>query len=323
MQILLAGGAGFVGSNLAEALLEKGHNVIVVDSLEKGKIENIKEHIGKKNFTFIKQDIRNLKYDGKVDVIVNLVASKIPRYSSALKTLTLNVETGKYLLDMAKDKNARYILISTSDVYGKSKDFPLKEDGDLVLGPTTSRRWAYAISKIYNEHLTFAYMDEYKIKTSILRYFGIYGPKMHLNWWGGPVGVFIDAIYNDKPVEIHGDGMQKRSFIFIEDVKDATLKVIEREDLNGEVINIGTYEEISILELAKLIGKLLGRKPKLKFIPYKNFTQNYEDPKRRVGSIEKAKKLLSFEPKYSLREGLLKTIAWYKKTKGAEKWSNT
>ncbi len=321
MRILLAGGAGFVGSHLVDVLLEGGHEIIVVDTLEKGRLENIKHHIGKKNFTFIKQDIRTFTYDGELDTIVNLVASKIPRYSSGLKTLTLNVDVGRYLLNMAREKHARYILISTSDVYGKSKDFPFREDGDLVLGPSTSRRWTYAVSKIYNEHLTFAYIDEYNINATILRYFGIYGPRQYLNWWGGPIGVFIDAIYNDKEVEIHGDGKQKRSFIYIEDVKNATLKVIEREDLNGEIINIGTEEEISILELAALIGELLRKKPTLRFIPYEHFSPNYEDPKRRIGSIEKAKRLLSFEPGFTLKEGLKKTIEWYEKTRSDKKWS--
>ena len=315
MQILLAGGAGFVGSHLTDALIHKGHDVIVVDNLEKGRLENIAHHIGKENFEFIKKDIREFNEEIKPDVIVNLVASKIPRYSSGLKTLTLNVEVGRYLLELAKKSHARYILISTSDVYGKSKDFPLKEDGDLVLGPTTSRRWTYAVSKIYNEHLALAYMDEYGTYVSILRYFGIYGPRQHLNWWGGPIGVFIDAIYNGREVEIHGDGSQKRSFIFIEDVVKATVNVIERNDLKGEIINIGTNEEISILELARLIGMLLDTNIKPKFIPYKNFSPNYEDPKRRIGSIEKAQSLLNFKPEFNLKKGLEKTIAWYKKLK--------
>lgn len=312
MQILLAGGAGFVGSHIADALIKKEHEVIVVDNLEKGKLENLAHNIGKANFRFIKKDIRELKDNIKPDVIVNLVASKIPRYSSGLKTLTLNIEVGRHLLEMAKKTGARYILISTSDVYGKSNDFPLKEDGDLVLGPSTSRRWAYAVSKIYNEHLSFAYMDEFGTYISILRYFGIYGPRQYLNWWGGPVGVFIDAIYRGKEVEIHGNGTQKRSFIFIEDVVKATVKVIERNDLRGEVLNIGTEEEISILDLADLIGELLDTKPIFKFIPYKNFTSNYEDPQRRIGSIEKARKLIGFEPKYSIRDGLKETIKWFK-----------
>ncbi len=315
MQILLAGGAGFVGSHLTDALVDKGHDVIVVDNLEKGKMENIAHHIGKRNFRFIKKDILKFNENIKPDVIVNLVASKIPRYSSGFKTLTMNIEAGKYLLELARKANSRYILISTSDVYGKSTDFPLREDGDLVLGPTSSRRWAYAVSKIYNEHLAFAYMDEFGTYISILRYFGIFGPRQHLNWWGGPIGVFIDSIYHGKEVEIHGDGKQKRSFIFIEDVVNATACVIERDDLGGEIINIGTEEEISIIDLAHLIGELLDTSVKIKFIPYENFSPNYEDPKRRVGSIEKARKLLNFTPRYDLREGLKKTINWYKNIK--------
>ncbi len=316
MQILLAGGAGFVGSHIADKLIEKGHEVLVVDNLEKGSIENIQHNIGKSGFKFIKSDIRDIfELEEKPDVIVNLIASKIPRYSSGFNTLTLNVEVARHLLDLTKKYNSRHVLISTSDVYGKSTDFPLREDGDLVLGPSTSRRWAYAVSKIYNEHLALSYMDEFNVYVTILRYFGIYGPRQHLNWWGGPVGVFIDAIYNDREVEIHGSGKQKRSFIYIDDVVEATLKVIESTSLNGEIINIGTEEEISILELAKKIALLMDKQPAFKFVPYESFTKNYEDPMRRVGDITKAKKMLGFEPKINLEEGLKKTIKWYRALK--------
>ncbi len=316
MQILLAGGAGFVGSHMADALLSKGHKVMVVDNLEKGRIENIQHNLGNKRFQFIKEDIRNIhEFSSIPNVIVNLVASKIPRYTSGLKTLTLNVEVGKHLLNLSKRYRARYILISTSDVYGKSTNFPLKEDGDLVLGPSTSRRWCYAVSKIYNEHLALSYMDEFNLYTTILRYFGIYGPRQHLNWWGGPIGVFIDALYKDSEIEIHGDGMQKRSFIYIDDVVSATTEVIESENLKGEIINIGTEEEISIIDLAKMIAKTMEKTPKFKFIPYESFSKNYEDPKRRIGDISKARRLLGFSPRVTLLEGLNKTIEWYKKQK--------
>ena len=316
MQILLAGGAGFVGSHLADALLERGHEVIVVDNLEKGTISNIQHNIGRDNFKFIKSDIRDItQLVEKPDVIVNLVASKIPRYSSGYKTLTLNVEVAKHLLDLSKKYRSRHILISTSDVYGKSTDFPLKETGDLVLGPSTSRRWCYAASKIYNEHLALSYMDEFGVYTTILRYFGIYGPRQHLNWWGGPIGVFIDALYHGNRIEIHGTGEQKRSFIYIDDVVKATVKVIESSNLNGEIINIGTEEEISIIELAKKIALLMDKKPEFKFISYESFSKNYEDPQRRIGDIRKAKKLLGFSPEITLDEGLKRTIKWYKDQK--------
>ncbi len=319
MQILLAGGAGFVGSHLADALLNKGYEVLVIDNLEKGSIINIQHNIGKHGFKFIKSDIMEItELKEKPDVIVNLIASKIPRYSSGYITLTKNIEVERHLLELSRKYNSRHILISTSDVYGKSTDFPLREDGDLVLGPSTSRRWCYAVSKIYNEHLSLSYMDEFGVYVTILRYFGIYGPRQHLNWWGGPVGVFIDALYNGNKVEIHGTGKQKRSFIYIDDVVKATVKVIESSNLNGEIINIGTEEEISILELARKIALLMDKQAEFKFVPYENFSKNYEDPQRRVGDIKKAQKFLGFKPEITLEEGLKKTIKWYKEQKRSE-----
>jgi UDP-glucose 4-epimerase len=198
---------------------------------------------------------------------------------------------------------------------------PFREDGDLVLGPSTSRRWAYAVSKLFDEHLAFAYQDEYNLEIVILRYFGTYGERQYLNWWGGPQGVFLEAIFKGQPLEIHGDGSQTRSFIYVKDAAEATVRAVEKKEAIGEIINIGTEEEISILDLAKLMHKLSGVNTALqiKYVPYSSFSKNYEEVKRRVPCIEKMKKILGYQPRVGLKEGLKKLIDWYKTNKLANR----
>ncbi|MEO0140016.1 MAG: NAD-dependent epimerase/dehydratase family protein [candidate division WOR-3 bacterium] len=319
MRITVLGGAGFIGSHLVDVLMRSGHETLVIDNLSKGRRENIAGHEGEKGFAFYQEDVLNrerlFELVPETEAVVHLVAHKIPRYESALKTLTLNTRATINALDLAKERGARFILASTSDVYGKSPDQPFREDGDLVLGPSVSRRWAYAVSKIYDEHLTIAYGDEFGLDYVILRYFGTYGPRQYLNWWGGPQGVFLDAIFKGKEIELHGDGKQTRCFIYVEEAAEATLRAITTPEAGGEIINIGNPEEISIADLARLMHRLSGLRgePRMRFVPYSSFTKNYEDPRRRVPDISKMKGILGYEPKISLVEGLERTIAWYRK----------
>lgn len=321
MKVLVTGGAGFIGSHVCDILLDRGYEVICIDNLSSGSIENIKHNLGNSKFIFKKIDIldREMLFNAvdKVDVIIHLAAFKIPRYSSSYKTLLINTQGTKNVLDLAVLKGAKVILGSTSDVYGKNPNLPFREDSDLVLGPSTSRRWAYAVSKLFDEHLAFAYQDEFNLEIVILRYFGTYGERQYLNWWGGPQGVFLEAIFKDQPVEIHGDGSQTRCFIYIKDAVEATIRAIERKEAVGEIINIGTEEEVSILELAKLLHKLAGvsTELKIKYVPYSSFSKNYEDVKRRVPCIEKMKNILEYQPKVNLEEGLKRLIKWYKDNK--------
>jgi UDP-glucose 4-epimerase len=315
-KILITGVAGFIGSNLLPALLKKGHEVIGVDNLSQGFLRNIEPYM--KDFRFEQLDIRDkdalAPLIQKVDIVAHLAAYKIPRYGNAYDTLMVNSQGTLNILESIADRNIKMFFTSTSDVYGKNPTLPFSEESDLVLGPTNIKRWAYAASKIFDEHLLFAFREKHKVPISIIRYFGGYGPNQNPTWWGGPQSVFIDAILTGKPMEIHGDGKQTRSFTYISDHVDGTMKVIGSEKAIGEVFNIGNTREISIIDLAKLLWKVAGQngKPPLKFVPYKSFSGKYEDVMRRIPDISKAKKFLGFDPKVGLEEGLKITYEWQK-----------
>lgn len=316
LTIGVTGAAGFIGSHLCERLLAEKFKVIAVDNLSKGSMDNIKSLITNKNFSFKKLDITNSEevqiVFRDVKVIVHLAAAKIPRYGGRYLTLTTNTKGTENLLEVAKKNKAKFVFISTSDVYGKNTKLPFSEESNLVLGSPEVARWSYAASKIFDEHLCFAFWEEYKVPFVILRLFGVFGPKQHRSWWGGPQSLFIDQIITDKPIEIHGTGSQTRSFTYIDDVTDAIIKALESKSAIGQIINIGSKSEISILQFARLISTVLNKRLKIKKVTYSSFTgKRYEDIIRRVPDIKKAKSLLNWSPKTSLKSGLVQTIQWY------------
>jgi len=204
-------------------------------------------------------------------------------------------------------------------VYGKSTALPFREDGDCLVGPSTSRRWAYAASKLAIEHMALAYQIEYGVPVSLLRYFGTYGERQYLDWWGGPQGVFLRAIDEGRPIEVHGDGRQTRCFIHVTDLALGTALAAEKDEANGEIFNIGTDEEVSIHELALLMHELSGAggTASVELIPYESFSGSYEDVRRRVPDLTKSRELLGFEPRVPLRDGLTRLWTWYRSPEGA------
>ena len=317
-KVFITGVAGFIGSNLAKALLARGYVVTGLDNLAQGFKRNIKTIVGDKNFKFIKGDVRSHRMVDRLmedkDCVVHLAAYKIPRYGNAMDTLMTNSRGVRTILESARRNKVKVLFASTSDVYGKSDRLPFQEDGDLVLGHSRIKRWAYAVSKLFDEHLCFAYEEKYGLKVCVLRFFGSYGPNQNLTWWGGPQSVFIGKALNNKTMEIHGDGMQTRSFTYIDDTVEGIIRAMESKKAVGEIFNIGNNREITILDLAKLVWRLVreDKKPKLKFIPYSRFSEKYEDVMKRVPKIDKAREMLGFVPEIGLEEGLLKTIAWQK-----------
>ena len=322
MKIIITGAAGFIGSNLSIALVKKGHNVIGIDNLSYGLKRNLESLKNEPLFEFVLGDIANplILKDHHADIIVHLASQKIPRYTNALRTLDENYLMLRNIVQKCILDRSKIIFASTSDVYGKNEKIPFNEDSDLVLGSTTIKRWAYASSKIYGEQYIIANSDEYDLKYTIGRFFGSYGPNHNLTWWGGPQSGFITKAFNNEEIEIHGDGKQTRTFTYVEDTVSALVDFVENPKSDNEIFNTGSNpeEEISILGLAELIWKLVNGKdsyPKLKYIPYSTFGK-YEDVMRRVPDISKLKDFFGFEPKYSLKEGLLKTIDWQRKILG-------
>lgn len=315
MRILVTGVAGFIGSNLTSALLDRGHSVVGVDNLSQGELLNMAGFSEHPAYEFHKEDIRERDAMRRLatgcDVIVHLAAYKIPRYSDALDTLRTNGSGSESMLDAALAVGAKFVAASTSDVYGKNPNVPFSEDSNLVIGNPDVKRWAYAISKMFEEQLMFAYRDRHGLRVVALRFFGGYGPNQNLTWWGGPQSVFIDAALDDKELELHGDGSQTRSFTYVSDHVDGIVRCIEMAEANDKVFNLGNTREISIAGLAQLIWTMVrpNQAPKIKLRPYESFGK-YEDVMRRVPDITRARTLLGFEPKVDLEDGLRRTIRW-------------
>jgi UDP-glucose 4-epimerase len=321
--ILVTGAAGFIGSHLTEFLIQKGDRVIGLDNLSYGVLQNLSSILGHSQFEFIQGDVRDMELllglGSRVDAIIHLAAFKIPRYGNALETLEVNVKGIENVLEVSQKVGCQVVFASTSDVYGKNPNLPYSENSDFYMGPPQIQRWSYAISKMLGEHLCFIYSKEYNVQMTILRYFGSYGPRQNLTWWGGPQSVFIDCALKNRPMPIHGDGLQTRSFTYIRDTIEGSFQALEKREAIGKVINIGNVEEITILQLGEKIWKLVRgpEKPQIEFIPYRQFPGRYEDVRRRVPDIRLAKEILGFTPRTSIDEGLIPTIEWQRSvTKG-------
>jgi UDP-glucose 4-epimerase len=323
-KFLITGAAGFLGANLVERVVGDGHSVLAMDNLSMGKLANLEGLLGRPGVEFLQADVTQAsafeKVAGDFDVIVHLAAFKIPRYGKAIDTLKINYQGTENALEYARRTGCKAVLASTSDVYGRNPKLPFSEEGsDSVIGSSKSPRWAYAVSKLFDEHLGLAYADAYGFPVTILRFFGSYGPRQHLSWWAGPQSVFIDCVLNDKPIPVHGDGMQTRSFTYVTDTVEGIYQSMIRDQANGEIINIGNTQEITILELAKKIKRLSGTPGELKidFTPYASFSgKKYEDVMRRVPDVSLCEKLLGVKAKVDIDDGLARTIEWQRRVTG-------
>jgi UDP-glucose 4-epimerase len=314
----ITGVAGFIGSHLADRLIADGVEVVGVDDLSRGAMTNLELCIEDPRFQFERLDCtrRNelrAAFDG-CDAIVHLAAQKIPRYGGALMTLEANVAGVHAAAHAALSLDADLVVASTSDVYGNAQP-PFKEDSNLVLGPSTTRRWAYAVSKLFDEHVCLALAEERGLKVSILRFFGSYGPRNHPSWWGGPQAAFIETLLDGQSIEIHGDGQQVRTFTFVADTVEGIVRTLRTSEARGEVINIGGDHPTTILELAEHVHVAVGlpRYPlRAQFVPYSALPGNYQDVRLRVPDTTKARTLLGFTAKVPLDPGLARTVEWHR-----------
>jgi len=316
--ILMTGVAGFLGSNLLQRLISEGHKVVGIDNLSMGHTSNFGDAADSENFRFIEADaMYKSTFDDikdEIDVAVHLAAFKIPRYGNAIDTLKINYGCTENILEFCRERQIKCVLASTSDVYGNNPDVPFSEEHTKhVIGNSKSPRWSYAVSKLFDEHLALAYQDSYGFPVTLLRFFGSYGPNQALSWWGGPPPVFINSVLNDEIIPIHGDGMQTRSFTYVEDTVNGIFESIMRDEANGEILNIGGSEEITILELAKRVKQASGTPGELKYelVPYESFSgKKYEDVMRRVPDTTFSEKILGVKARIGVDEGLKRTIAW-------------
>jgi UDP-glucose 4-epimerase len=316
-KIGVTGAAGFIGSHLCKRLLAEGYDVVGVDNLAMGSIVNLEGCLEDGAFSFERLDCTDrralLRAFRGCDAIAHLAAYKIPRYDGALLTLESNVAGVHAACSVGLAIDADVILTSTSDVYGNAPA-PLVEDGPVVLGPPTTRRWAYATSKLYDEHIALALAEERGLRTTILRLFNVYGPYNHMSWWGGPVVTFPEALLAGEYVEIHGDGQQVRTFTYVRDTVDGIVRALRTPESRGEVINIGAASPVTILELAALIQAQLGIDGPLRarFLPYEALPGKYQDVRHRIPDTSKAKRVLGFEAQVSLEDGLAETLKWHR-----------
>jgi len=310
-KILVAGGAGFIGSHLCEALVNKNYSVICVDNLGTGKLENLKNIIKNKNFKFIKHDIRQpLKLNEKLDFIFHLASYASPPYYQkySIDTLMTNSLGTFNILELAKKNKARFLITSTSEVYGDPKIHPQKETYWGNVNPVGVRS-CYDEAKRFAESLTMEYMRKFKLDIRIVRIFNTYGPRLQKDD-GRVISNFIYQALNNLPLTIYGDGSQTRSFCYVSDMVEGLLKMMFTEKAKNEIINLGNPGEFTIKEAAFLIKELTGSKSK---IVYKKLPE--DDPTRRRPDITKAKKILNWQPKINLKQGLIETINWFKNEK--------
>lgn len=303
---LITGGAGFIGSHLADRLLGHENEVTIIDNLSTGSIGNIDHLKGRNGFNYVIDTVMNrpvlAELVDRCDYIVHLAAAVGVKLivESPVHTIETNVGGTEIVIELANKKKKPVLIASTSEVYGKAAKTPFSEEDDLVLGPTSRGRWAYACSKLLDEFLALAYYREKKLPVVIARLFNTVGPRQ-TGRYGMVLPTFVQQALSGRPITVYGDGNQSRCFGFVGDIVWALEQLITREEAYGQVFNIGSQEEISIGNLAKKIKAQLGSESDIVFIPYDEaYDTGFEDMPRRIPDIAKVQRLTGFEPKTSL-----------------------
>jgi UDP-glucose 4-epimerase len=310
MRALVTGGAGFIGSHLAERLLKDGNKVAVIDNLSTGSLENIVNCKNYTGFEFVAGDVRNTELIEPLieqsDMIFHLAAAVGVRLiaEDPVHTIETNIGGTEIVLNIANKFGRKILIASSSEVYGKSEAVPFHEDDDIVLGSTCLSRWSYACSKAVDEFLGLAFHQQYGLDVVIGRFFNTIGPKQ-TGQYGMVVPRFVQMALENQTLQIYGTGRQTRCFCYVADLVDAITGLMNCERATGQVYNIGTNEEISIEELADKIIRITGSKSKKEFVPYEvAYGRPIEDMMRRVPSVERISKTIGWEPKTSLDETL-------------------
>ena len=305
---LVTGGAGFIGSHLAEALLERNNRVIVVDDLSTGRLQNVAHLMKDPRLEFVQGSVldRSIMRDlvERATAIYHLAAvvGVELAIASAVRTAQVNFLGTEVVLELAAQRRKPVLITSTSEVYGKSQDLPFREDGDLVLGPTNRGRWAYACSKALDEFLALGYHHERRLPVVIVRLFNTVGPRQS-DRYGMVLPRFVRQALCGQPITVYGSGRQSRCFAYVGDIVSAIVPLILKKDAYGSVFNIGSQDEISIGELAALVKRRLGSDSEISFTPYSSaYDERYEDMPRRMPDIERIRAMVGFEPRLRLEE---------------------
>jgi len=313
LRVLITGGAGFIGSHLADAYLERGDEVLVIDDLSTGTIENIRHLKSNPKFHYTIDSVHNQPVTAELvdqsDVVVHLAAAVGVKLivESPVRTIETNVRGTEVILALANKKQKRVMIASTSEVYGLSADVPFREDGNLVMGATTKGRWSYACSKAIDEFLALAYWREKKLPTTIVRLFNTVGPRQ-TGRYGMVIPTFVRQALAGRPITVYGNGKQTRCFGYVGDVVGALIKLMDRPDSVGQVYNIGSSEEISILQLAEKVKELTNSESEIVLVPYDEaYEEGFEDMPRRVPDTTKINQLVGFRAEMTL-EGILKSV---------------
>jgi nucleoside-diphosphate-sugar epimerase len=308
MRILITGGAGFIGSHLAEALLGDGHEVFALDDLSTGSIDNIAHLKGRPAFHYTIDSVFNeplvAEMVDRADVVFHMAAAVGVKLivEKPVHTIETNVHGTEVILKHAAKKKKLVFIASTSEVYGKSTQVPFREDSDLVMGATTRHRWAYACSKALDEFLALAYWKEQRLPVIVMRFFNTVGPRQ-TGQYGMVVPTFVRQALQGEPITVFGDGTQQRSFTYVGDVVDALLKLMVTPGAIGQVYNVGNTEEVTIRVLAERIKAKTGSRSEIVLIPYDQaYEAGFEDMPRRVPDLAKIHKAIGYVPRVQLDE---------------------
>ena len=319
MRALITGGAGFIGSHLAEALLRDGHEVSVIDDLSTGSIDNISHLKGTRGFQYVVDTVTNepllAELIDQSDVVFHLAAAVGVKLivEEPVHTIETNVHGTEVVLKHANKKKKLVFIASTSEVYGKSTDVPFREDADLVMGATAKHRWAYACSKAIDEFLALAYYKEKKLPVIIVRLFNTVGPRQ-TGQYGMVLPTFVRQALAGHPLTVFGDGTQSRSFTYVGDVVGALIKLAAEPSAVGQVFNIGNGHEITIEQLAEKVRTMTGSRSDIVKIPYDEaYESGFEDMPRRVPDISKIHRVIGYEPRVELDDIIARVIDYFQK----------
>jgi nucleoside-diphosphate-sugar epimerase len=314
MQVLITGGAGFIGSHVAEAYLARGDEVWIMDDLSTGGIRNVEHLRSHPKFHYLVETVMNVpilaESIDRCDAVIHLAAAVGVRLivESPVNTIETNIKGTENVLMLANKKKKKVFIASTSEVYGKSARVPVKEDDDLVLGPTVKGRWSYACSKALDEFLAIAYWKERRLPVVIARLFNTVGPRQ-TGRYGMVIPTFVRQALSGSPITVFGDGTQSRSFTYVSDAVKAILGLVDSDQAVGQVFNIGNGKEITILDLANLVKVVAGSASQIVTIPYDQaYEEGFEDMPRRVPDISKIRKAIGYEPTLGIRAILEKVV---------------